>query len=47
MPESIESLIRQKIRTIPNFPKQGIMFRDITPLLQEPIARDYGILKIK
>ncbi len=27
--------IRSKIRTIPNFPKDGIMFRDITTLLQD------------
>ncbi len=28
--------IKSKIRTIPNFPKQGIMFRDITTLLADP-----------
>jgi len=27
--------LKQKIRTIPNFPKQGIMFRDITTLLKD------------
>ncbi|VVB77688.1 S-methyl-5'-thioadenosine phosphorylase [uncultured archaeon] len=27
--------IKDKIRTIPNFPKQGIMFRDITTLLND------------
>ncbi|MCK9595810.1 adenine phosphoribosyltransferase [Candidatus Pacearchaeota archaeon] len=27
--------LKDKIRTIPNFPKQGIMFRDITTLLQD------------
>lgn len=27
--------LKDKIRTIPNFPKQGIQFRDITPLLQD------------
>lgn len=27
--------IKDKIRTIPNFPKEGIMFRDITTLLQD------------
>ncbi|MFH1400397.1 MAG: adenine phosphoribosyltransferase [Nanoarchaeota archaeon] len=28
--------IKSKIRTIPDFPKQGIQFRDITTLLQDP-----------
>ena len=28
--------IKDKIRTIPNFPKHGIMFRDITTLLKDP-----------
>jgi adenine phosphoribosyltransferase len=30
--------LRQYIRSIPNFPKPGIMFRDITPLLAAPEA---------
>jgi len=28
--------IKSKIRTIPNFPKQGIMFRDVTTLFKDP-----------
>lgn len=28
--------IKSKIRTIPHFPKEGIMFRDITTLLKDP-----------
>ncbi|MBN2052375.1 adenine phosphoribosyltransferase [Candidatus Woesearchaeota archaeon] len=31
-------IIKKAIRTIPNFPKKGIMFRDITTLLQNPKA---------
>jgi 5'-methylthioadenosine phosphorylase len=31
-----ESIIKSKIRTIPNFPKPGIMYRDITTLLKDP-----------
>jgi len=30
-----KEFIKSKIRTIPNFPKQGIMFRDITTLLKD------------
>ena len=30
--------LRNKIRTIPNFPKEGIMYKDITPLLADPKA---------
>ena len=28
-------LIKQKIRTIPDFPKKGIMFRDVTTLIKD------------
>ncbi|ABM96765.1 adenine phosphoribosyltransferase [Methylibium petroleiphilum PM1] len=30
------SLIRQTIRTVPDWPSPGVQFRDITPLLQSP-----------
>jgi adenine phosphoribosyltransferase len=30
--------LKSKIRDIPDFPKQGVMFKDITPLLGEPQA---------
>ncbi|MBS3088205.1 adenine phosphoribosyltransferase [Candidatus Pacearchaeota archaeon] len=29
-------MIKSKIRTIPHFPKPGVMFRDITTLLKDP-----------
>jgi len=29
-------VIKSKIRTVPHYPKQGIMFRDITTLLKDP-----------
>ncbi len=29
---------QEKIRTVPNFPKKGILFYDITPVLQDPKA---------
>src|SRR5437773_2015666 len=31
-----ESLIQSYIRDVPDFPKKGILFKDITPLLQSP-----------
>ena len=31
----MENLIN-KIRTVPDFPKEGISFKDITPLLLDP-----------
>lgn len=30
--------IRDTIRTVPDWPKAGVMFRDITPVLQDPQA---------
>ncbi len=39
--------LKKKIRTIPNFPKEGIMFKDITPLLQDPYARRYALLEVE
>ncbi len=36
--ESAEVLIKSRIRSIPNYPKAGIMFRDITPLLKDGVA---------
>jgi adenine phosphoribosyltransferase len=35
MEQTIEAL-KAKIRSIPDFPKPGILFRDITPLLADP-----------
>ena len=34
----IEVEVKARIRNIPDFPKQGIVFRDITTLLQDPAA---------
>lgn len=30
--------IKSKIRTIPDYPKRGIMFRDITTLIKDPVG---------
>lgn len=40
-------IIKSKIRTVPNWPKPGIMFRDITTLLQDPEAFHLTIQKLK
>lgn len=32
------ALIKQSIKTIPDYPKAGILFRDVTSLLEEPAA---------
>ena len=34
------------IRKIPDFPREGILFRDITPLLSNPDAFEYSISKM-
>jgi len=36
MTESLSDRIRNAIRTVPDFPKPGIQFRDITTVLAEP-----------
>ena len=33
---SIENRIKSAIRDVPDFPKQGILFKDITPVLSDP-----------
>jgi len=33
--ERMEEALRNKIRNIPDYPKKGIIFRDITPLLKD------------
>lgn len=35
--------LSSKIREIPDFPKKGILFRDIMPLLQDPLALRYTV----
>ena len=39
--------LKQYIRTIPNWPKPGIMFRDITTLIKNPGAFRYCIQQFK
>jgi adenine phosphoribosyltransferase len=35
---NVDDLLRSKIRDIPDFPKPGIVFKDITPLLADEVA---------
>ena len=30
--------IKSRIRTVPNFPKKGVMFRDVTSLIADPVG---------
>jgi len=36
--QRLESLLRRHVRDVPDFPKEGILFRDITPVLGSPEA---------
>ncbi len=38
--------LKQKIRNIPDFPKKGIVFRDITPLINDKDAFKFAIDKM-
>jgi adenine phosphoribosyltransferase len=38
--------LRRFIRDIPDFPKPGIVFKDITPLLLDPAALDFAVTSI-
>lgn len=38
MTSSLDARLRARIREIPDFPKPGILFKDITPLLGDPDA---------
>ena len=38
--------LKDYIRDIPDFPQPGILFRDITPLLGNPVAFDYAVEKL-
>src|SRR4030067_2131689 len=39
----IEEILKSKIRSIPDFPKKGIVFRDITTLLNDGKAFRYSV----
>ena len=35
--------LEDRIRDIPDFPQKGILFKDITPLLQDPAAFQHAL----
>lgn len=39
--------LKSKIRDVPDFPKKGIVFKDITPLLRDPVALTQVIREMK
>jgi adenine phosphoribosyltransferase len=38
MPESAAVDLKSYIRNIPGFPKEGVLFRDVMPIFQDPVA---------
>jgi adenine phosphoribosyltransferase len=38
MPRNAEKILRDKVRDVPDFPKPGIVFKDITPLLADEVS---------
>ena len=38
--------LREYIRDVPDFPKPGVLFKDITPLLADPGAFAYAVAKL-
>jgi adenine phosphoribosyltransferase len=38
VPRNVEEILRSRIRDIPDFPKPGIVFKDITPLLADEVS---------
>ena len=38
--------LRERIRDVPDFPKPGIVFKDITPLLLDPAAMDRAVREL-
>ena len=37
-PATLTSLVESRVRDIPDFPKPGVAFKDITPVLSDPVA---------
>ena len=43
MDHTLDVDLTQYIRDVPDFPKAGILFKDITPLLQNPVALRFAV----
>ena len=39
MSQTLEARLREAIIDVPDFPKPGILFKDITPILHDPKLR--------
>jgi adenine phosphoribosyltransferase len=42
----VEKVLKSLLRDVPDFPKPGIIFKDITPLLAHPSARQHVVQSI-
>src|SRR6266480_3765904 len=38
--------LRERVRDVPDWPEQGVVFRDITPLLRDPVALDQTVQEL-
>lgn len=43
---NIETRLKETIREVPNFPKEGISFKDITPVLEDPQLSDDLVIEM-
>ena len=46
-PQTLSEEIKKKLRDVPDFPKKGIVFKDITPLLSDPSLFEACIFGLK
>ncbi len=44
---NIEARLKAAIRAVPDFPKPGILFRDITPVLEQPLLCNAAVQSFK
>lgn len=43
---TVEQALRETIRSIPDFPKPGILFKDLTPVFQDPVLLERSLREI-